>query len=119
MGITEFGYKAHQLNAMINLKTAEKTLQFGVTKCKSMLISKQRESALFCDLTVDSWEVKYEDNPETGSISLVGTFSGIEKIEQTITQNYFGFVLSSTGDNMAHITMIKKKSIGVMKKIFN
>ena len=119
VGITEVGYKAHQLNSMIYLKTAEKTLQFGVTKCKSMLMSKQCESALFSDLTVDSWEVKYEYNPETGSISLVKTFSGVEKIEQTTTPTYLGFVLSSTGDNMAHINMVKKKSIGVVKKIFN
>ena len=104
---------------MINLKTAEKTLQFGVTKCKSMLICKQGESALFSDLMVDSWEVEYKDNPETGSLSLVETFSGPTKIEQTTSQTYLGFVLSSTGDNMAHINMIKKKSIGVMKKIFN
>ena len=107
------------LNAMINLKTAEKTLQFGVTKCKSMLICKQSESALFSDLMVDSWEVEYKDNPETGSLSLVETFSGPTKIEQTTSQTYLGFVLSSTGDNTAHINMIKKKSIGVMKKIFN
>ena len=119
VGITEVGYKAHQLNVMINLKTAEKTLQFGVTKCKSMLICKESESVLFSDLMVDRWEVKYEDNPETGSIALVETFSGLTKIEQTTTQTYLGFVLSSTGDNMAHINMIKKKSIGVIKKIFN
>ena len=114
VGITEVGYKAHQLNAMINLKTAEKTLQFGVTKCKSMLICKESESALFSDLMVDSWEVKYEDNPEAGSIALVETFSGLTKIEQTTIQTYLRFVLSSTRDNMAHINMIKKKSIGVI-----
>ena len=34
VGITEAGYKAHQLNAVMNVKTAEKTLQFGVLKCK-------------------------------------------------------------------------------------
>ena len=46
-------------------------------------------------------------------------FKGPTKIEQTSTQLYLGFVLSSSGDNMAHINMIKKKSIGVIKKIFN
>jgi hypothetical protein len=34
VGITEVGYKAQQLNAFINLKTSEKSLQFGVKKCK-------------------------------------------------------------------------------------
>jgi hypothetical protein len=39
VGITQAGYKAQQLNTFINQKTAEKTLQFGIKKCKSMLIS--------------------------------------------------------------------------------
>ena len=38
VGITEAGYKALQLNAVMNVKTAEKTLQFGVLKCKSMIV---------------------------------------------------------------------------------
>ena len=29
VGITEAGHKAHQLNAVMNVRTAEKTLQFG------------------------------------------------------------------------------------------
>ena len=37
VGITEAGFKAQQFNAFINVKTAEKTLQFGP---KSMLIGK-------------------------------------------------------------------------------
>jgi hypothetical protein len=51
---------------MINLKTAEKTLQFGVDKCKSTLICKEGESALNSDLMVVSWEVKYQDSPGDG-----------------------------------------------------
>jgi hypothetical protein len=50
VGITEVGFKAQQLNVMINLKTAEKTLQFGVNKCKSMLICKSGESVLNSDI---------------------------------------------------------------------
>ena len=101
------------------MKTAEKTLQFGVEKCKSMLICKGNESVLYSDLMLDSWDVKYEDNSETGKTSLIETFHGLKKIEQTSTQTYLGFVLSCKGDNMAHINMIKKKSIGVIRKIFN
>ena len=40
LGVTEAGMKAQQMNAFINLKTSEKTLQFGPTKCKTMLIGK-------------------------------------------------------------------------------
>ena len=34
VGITEAGYQASQLNAFINVNTAEKTLQFGPAKCQ-------------------------------------------------------------------------------------
>ena len=34
IGITESGHRASELNALINVKTAEKTLQFGPLKCK-------------------------------------------------------------------------------------
>ena len=118
VGVTEVGYKAQQLNAMINLKTAEKTLQFGVSKCKAMLISKDSESVLNSDLMVDNWEVNYQDNPKTGELVLKESFVGLTKIEQVKTQTYLGFTISSSGDNMANIDMMKKKSIGVIRKIF-
>ena len=41
IGVTTAGYKTQQLDALLNVKTAEKRLQFGVSKCKSMLISKK------------------------------------------------------------------------------
>ena len=37
IGVTEVGYKAQMMNAVFNVKTAEKGLQFGVKKCKSMV----------------------------------------------------------------------------------
>ena len=58
MGITEAGYQAQQLNTFINRKTAEKTLQFGVDKYKSMFIHKDGVSDLNNDLQVDRWETK-------------------------------------------------------------
>jgi hypothetical protein len=119
VGITEVGYKAQQLNAFINLKTSEKSLQFGVKKCKSMLICKDGKSDLNSDIMVDSWVTSYEENIQTGEIKLIENFSGLTKIEQTRTQKYLGFIISSSGNNMANIDYIKKKSIGVMKKIFN
>ena len=38
IGVTEAGFKAQQMNAIINVKTAEKGFQFLVKKCKTMLI---------------------------------------------------------------------------------
>ena len=41
IGVAEAGYKSDQLNAFVNAKTADKDLQFGHEKCKTMLISKE------------------------------------------------------------------------------
>ena len=38
IGVTEVGYQAQIMNSFINIKTAEKGLQFGIKKCKTMLI---------------------------------------------------------------------------------
>jgi hypothetical protein len=57
IGVTEAGFKAQHLNAVLNVKTAEKTLQVGVKKCKSMLIGKNKENAICNPLTVDKWRV--------------------------------------------------------------
>ena len=46
-------------------------------------------------------------------------FVGQTKIENIQNQKYLGFVLSSTGDNMANINAIKKKSIGLVKAAIN
>ena len=40
-------------------------------------------------------------------------------IGKTNEQKYLGFIISNKGDNMANIREIKKKSIGIMRKIFN
>ena len=37
IGVSKAGFKAQQLNSIINTKPTEKGLQFGVPKCKSML----------------------------------------------------------------------------------
>ena len=53
IGVTEAGYKSQQLNALINVKTADKCLQLGVKKWKSMLIGKEVETIIQSPLTVD------------------------------------------------------------------
>ena len=40
IGVIEAGFRAQQLNVVLNVKTAEKCLQYGITKCKSMLVGK-------------------------------------------------------------------------------
>ena len=111
--------QAQELNAFINVKTAEKSLQFGPTKCKSMLVGKETESVLNEALQVDSWELKYEDDVKTGKLNLVEKYCGLTEIGQTEEQTYLGFVISSRGENMANIRKLKQKSIGIVRKIFN
>ena len=119
VGITEAGFKAQKMNAFINLKTAEKCLQFGVTKCKSMIVGENVKNVINSDLMVDKWSVEYKDNLKTGEADLVEQHCGLTEIGNAQVQKYLGFVLSSTGDNMANINAIKKKSIGVVKSALN
>ena len=92
IGVTEAGYKAHQLNALLNVKTAEKRLQFGVSKCKSMLVRKNTENEINNPLTVDKWNVKHVENIETGDSDLIETYEGNVEIEKTEIQKYLEFV---------------------------
>jgi hypothetical protein len=117
--VTEAGIAAQKLNAFINIKTAEKKLQFGPTKCKSMLVGKNVQSVINSELMVDEWSVKYVENEQTGEAELNEMYCGLTGIEKTNEQKYLGFVLSNTGDNMANINALKKKSIGVIRTTIN
>ena len=118
-GVTEAGFKAQQLNAILNVKSAEKGLQYGVKKCKSMLIGKNHENAINSELMVDEWTEKYVDNVETGEIEHVENYSGEVPIEKNKEYKYLGFIISCVGDNMANIKAIKDKSIGVIRTIMH
>jgi hypothetical protein len=119
IGVTEAGIKAQKMNAFINMKTAEKSLQFGPSKCKSMLVGKNLSTVINSSLMVDNWSVQYVENMQTGEDDLKETYCGLTNIKKTSEQRYLGFVLSSTGDNMANIREIKKKSIGIVKSTLN
>ena len=119
IGVTEAGIKAQKMNAFINMKTAEKSLQFGPSKCKSMLVGKDLSTVINSSLMVDNRSVQYVKNIKTGEDDLKETYCGLTKIKKTSEQRYLGFVLSSTGDNMANIREIKKKSIGIVKSTLN
>ena len=119
IGITDAGYQAQQMNEIINLKTAEKRLQFGASKCKSMLISKKPNTVQNSRLLVDNWNIKHIKNKNTGEIELVEDYDGRIQLEQTDKQKYLGFILSCKGDNMINIQNLKNKSIGIIRKLFN
>ena len=103
------------MNSFINLKTADKTLQFGPPKCKNMLVGKNLKNDINSGLLVDNWSVNYVENIQTGEAELVESYTGQTEIENVTEQKYLGFVLSSTGDNMANMREIKKKSIGIVR----
>ena len=67
IGVTEAGFKVQQMNAFINVKTAEKSLQFA-------LVGKDNVSVINNALKVEYWTVKYVDkiqrkNEESGYFS--------------------------------------------------
>ena len=119
IGITNAGHQAQQMNALINLKSAEKRLQFGVSKCKSMLIGKKLERVPNSKLSVDKWNMRYEENMNNKETELIEQYEGRTQLEQTEKQKYLGFLLSSKGDNMINIQNLKNKSIGIIRKLFN
>ena len=55
IGITEAGFKAVQMNEVINVKSAEKCLKFGVSKCKTMFVGKDKLTFLDTEIAVDKW----------------------------------------------------------------
>ena len=59
------------MNAFLNVKTAEKGLQFGLKKCKSMLIGKSQENVINSKLFVDKWSVEHVEDEMTGDTELV------------------------------------------------
>ena len=118
IGVSEVGYKAQQLNAIINVKTAEKRLQFGVSKCKSMIVGKNLSNIINTKLSIDQWNIKHVENGQSGDSILTETYQGRVDMEQTDQTKYLGLILSNRGSNMPHIREIKKKSIWITRKIF-
>ena len=59
IGVTKVGFKAQQMNAVINAKTAEKRLQFGVSKCKTMLVGVDN-GVVNTELSVDKWITEHK-----------------------------------------------------------
>ena len=47
IGVTLAGYNSAQMNSYLNVKTADKYLQFGLDKCKAMVVGKQQKLTMF------------------------------------------------------------------------
>ena len=116
VGVTEAGFKAQQLNVILNVKTSEKGLQYGISKCKSMIIGKE-ENCISSELLVDNWNQEYIEDVRTGEYKLVERYSGEVPIGRASEYKYLGFIISAKGDNMANINSIRKKSIGITRTL--
>ena len=113
IGVAEAGFKSNQLNAYINVKTSDKELQFGPSKCKTMIVSKVKpEQFQKPEMEVDSWEVVHDENG-----SMHELFKGKVKIEEEESLMYLGFMLSKDGVNMKNIIYKQNKTIGTKKQI--
>ena len=118
VGITKAGYKANQLNSFINVKTAERGLQFGPSKCEYMIVGKKSGKITQNKLQVDNWVKEYKEN-DSKELSLVEYYGGKIEMKQTTQYKYLGFIISHTGDNTANIKQVKQKSIGITRKLLN
>ena len=118
VGVTYAGHRAQQMNAAINIKSAEKRLQFGENKCKSMLIGKKSEQIMNNSILVDKWKLNYLEDSKDGN-EIVERFDGQAEMGKTEQHKYLGYILSNKGDNMKNISEIKTKSIWIINKIFN
>ena len=60
-GISESGLSSKQLNAFLNVKTAEKKLQFGPKKCHTLTISHRNAPSYNSELFIDYWSEKHDE----------------------------------------------------------
>ena len=82
IGITEAGYKAQMFNALFNIKTAEKFLQFGVKKCKFLIVGSNVENFHKNPLTVDKWSVETVEKKTTENTTFVEKYEGqVQKLK--------------------------------------
>ena len=118
IAMTEAGYKAQMFNALFNIKTAEKFFQFGVKKCKFLIVGSNIENFYKTPLTVDKWVVDHLEEKTTENTTFVEKYEGQVEIEMCSEQKYLGFIISSTGDNLANIRSVRNRSNGIIRKIF-
>ena len=111
-GVSESGSKAVQLNSYINVKTAEKKLQFGPDKCHTLTIAHKSQTVFETDLFIDHWK---ETHNEQGHHE--ETFEGKVKMTNVTEQKYLGYVLSDNGSNMNNIMAKQNRAIGIKKDI--
>ena len=116
--VSEAGFKAQMLNAFFNIKTAEKALQFGAKKCKTMLVGRNVENIHRSRFFVDQWSVQHIQENNSEETCLKETYIGKVEMGQCDAQKYLGFIISNSDNNMANIKSVRNKSFGTIRTIF-
>ena len=106
-GVSETGVKSKQLNALLNVKAAEKILQFGKNKCHTLQIAHQSATYVENEIFID--HLKETHDKERTRIE---TFENKVKMVQVPEQKYLGFITSEDGSNLKNIMSKKKRSFG-------
>ena len=111
-GVSESGVNSVKLNAFINVKTAEKKLQFGYDKCHTLNITHKSKTIVETDLYIDHWSETHSKNGH-----LIDEFKGKIKMKNVHEQKYLGFVLSENGSNLNNIKSKQNRAFGIKKDI--
>ena len=94
IGLTSGAASTNHMNAVMNVKAAEKGLQYGVKKCATMQInSKKEKNNPELEFKVDNWETKYKND------ALIEELKGVATIKEKKVQKYLGIMLSKDGSN--------------------
>ena len=111
-GVSESGVKAKQLNSFLNVKAAEKKLQFGKDKCHTLKIAHKNARNVESELFIDHWSEKHDKEG-----NLIEAFEGKVKMDQVLEQKYLGFIISEDGSNIKNILSKQKRSFGIIRDI--
>ena len=95
IGISLAGYKANQFNSYMNVKSADKYLQFGFEKCKAMVVGKKIETFHIPRLQVDTWKTHHSKEGV-----LIETFDGKKDMQVCEELTYLGVEISADGRNI-------------------
>ena len=110
IGVTEAGYQAREMNALMNIKSAEKKLQFGISKCKTILVGKSIHNFHQQNLHVDCWDVKHtpvdcfdQSDGNSCDTQLNEKYIGRLVMKSVSDYKYLGHHISNKNNNMVHI----------------
>ena len=104
------------MNTYLNIRTADKYLQFGHDKCKTMIVSKKKivDEHLHSNLKVDTWKLVYDKDK-----NMQESFDGKKSMEEVTKIKYLGVLISQNGSNMPDILNKRNRALGTQKLIMN